>query len=76
MTMTADEAKPCSYCHTDLDGYAEYLPREGEGRFHIWKYPPSYGGWVINFSGKYNTRAKISINFCPMCGRELTEDTW
>lgn len=76
MTMTADEVRPCPYCHTDLDGYVDHLPREGQGQCYIWKYPPSEGGWTLNFYGKYKTRAKISINFCPKCGRELKEDTW
>jgi hypothetical protein len=48
------------------------LPREGNGNAFI-----SWGvfdGWVLEFSGKYHIKAKVKINFCPMCGRKLKED--
>ena len=67
--------KVCTYCHTDRDGYTQGLPREGIGRAFIWHHPPIHGGWILHFSGKYRTEAKIKINFCPMCGRELKEQS-
>ena len=63
----------CPYCHTDRDGYAQGLPREGIGRAFIWHHHPLHGGWILHFSGKYRTEAKIKINFCPMCGRKLKD---
>jgi hypothetical protein len=45
------------------------LPREGVGNAYI--HCSHFDGWAINFSGKYHTKAKIKINFCPMCGRNL-----
>ena len=59
----------CPYCHTDRDGYVQMLPREGIGNVCVTWSP--FGGWILDFSGKYHTRAKIKIKFCPMCGREL-----
>lgn len=61
----------CGYCHEDSDGYVRMLPREGVGNAYI--HCSHFDGWAINFSGKYHTKAKIKINFCPMCGRELRE---
>lgn len=60
------------YCHEDSDGYVLMLPREGIGNAYIHR--SKFDGCTINFSGKYNTKAKIKINFCPMCGRKLRED--
>lgn len=59
----------CLYCHEDFDGYIQMLPKEGVGNAYI--HCSHFGGWAINFSGKYHTKAKIKINFCPMCGRKL-----
>jgi DNA-directed RNA polymerase subunit RPC12/RpoP len=64
------QRKHCPYCHTDCDGYAQFLPRAGIGNAHIW-HESFDGRWILHFSGKYRTEAKININFCPMCGREL-----
>lgn len=64
----------CPYCHTDRDGFVQNLPREGKGKVCIWHHAPIHGGWVIRFSGKYYTDAKVKINFCPICGRELKEN--
>ena len=65
--------KLCPYCHADRDGYVQLLPREGIGNASIQWHHPAFGGWMLHFSGKYRTEAKIRINFCPMCGRELKE---
>lgn len=65
--------KICPYCHTDRDGYVSELPREGVGRAVIQWHHPAFGGWTLHFYGSHHTKAKIKINFCPMCGRELKE---
>ena len=66
------ETKLCAYCHEDRDGYFQMLPREGNGNAFInWGV---FDHWVLEFSGKYQVKAKIKINFCPMCGRKLKED--
>ena len=67
----ATELKPCPYCHPDCDGYMQGLPREGTGRAFIYWHHPAFGGWTLHFSGKHRVEAKIKINYCPMCGREL-----
>jgi hypothetical protein len=68
-----NELKPCPFCTEDFDGYVRMLPREGIGNAYI--HCSAFDGGSLNFSGKYNTKAKIRINFCPMCGRKLvTED--
>ena len=65
------ENEICPYCHEDRDGCFPMLPREGIGNVFIdWGV---FDGWILNFSGKYHTKAKIKINFCPMCGRKLKE---
>ena len=62
----------CTYCHEDFDGYVQMLPREGAGNAYIHR--STFGGWTINFSGKYKSIAKIKICFCPMCGRKLRKE--
>ena len=64
----------CLYCHEDHDGWWAHIPRDGEGNFHIQKHHPIHGGWLLHFSGKYKVSARMKINYCPMCGRELKED--
>jgi hypothetical protein len=71
--MSKKVTESCPYCHTDRDGYTQGLPREGNGNAFIWHHPPIFGGWLLRFSGKYRTEAKVKINFCPMCGRKLKE---
>ncbi len=66
--------KNCPYCHTDRDGYVQQLPREGVDNASIHWHHPAFGGWMMHFSGNNRTYAKIKINFCPMCGRELKEN--
>jgi hypothetical protein len=61
----------CGYCHEDFDGYVLMLPREGTGNAYI--HCSTFDGYTLNFSGKYHTKAKIKIHFCPMCGRKLRE---
>lgn len=65
----------CPYCHTDRDGYTQLLPREGNGQVSLHWHHPAFGGWMLHFTGRNHTRMKIKINFCPMCGRKLKEDT-
>ena len=64
-----NELKPCPFCHEDCDGYVQMLPRKGIGNAYI--HCSHFDGWTLNFSGKYNTKASIKIDFCPMCGRGL-----
>lgn len=63
----------CEFCHTDRDGYVVNLPREGQGKAHVWHSPPIYGGWHIHVSLANRVQTRIKIKFCPMCGRELKE---
>lgn len=63
------ELKPCPFCHEDYDGYVQMLPRKGIGNAYI--HCSHFDGWTLNFSGKYNTKATVKINFCPMCGRNF-----
>lgn len=60
----------CGYCHTDNEGFVR-LPLEKHAHAYIWrssvgKYGIELraGGWV----------GRVEINFCPMCGRRLSND--
>ena len=66
--------KLCPYCHTDSDGYVQQLPREGFGNISLHWHHPAFGGWMLHFYGKHRAEAKVKINFCPMCGRNLKEE--
>lgn len=33
-----------------------------------------YGKWYINGSSRYESTEQMCINFCPVCGRELTSE--
>ncbi len=43
----------------------------GHQNFEVYLYDsPEYEGKIININGTF-TDIKISINYCPMCGRKL-----
>lgn len=64
------EKNECKYCeHLDIE-YCGSDIIEGDDytdRFHLWK----------DFKGRYHIECYADhsspINFCPMCGRKLTE---
>lgn len=70
--LRKDVLMMCEYCHSDRDGYSRLLPRIGKGNAHIQKGIDI--GWIIDVSGPNYTSLKISINYCPKCGRKLRND--
>lgn len=58
----------CDYCHTDVDG----LVRPIEKNDHAYIYKDMFGHWKLNIRVKGYVR-ECDINYCPMCGRRLSE---
>lgn len=56
----------CKYCHQDFEGYSTPLDKNA----HVYLAYPNI--LVIQFGGKIR---ECKINFCPMCGRKLKEET-
>ena len=62
------EQEYCAYCHTDSDGCVQ--PIDANGRAYIWK--DAFVGYELCFQ-VMRWRNTAKINYCPMCGRRLTE---
>ena len=71
--MNREANTVCPYCHTDIDGYTQGLPREGNGKAYIHYHHPIHGGWQLEVSQKNFAHMKVKINFCPICGRKLED---
>jgi hypothetical protein len=67
------ETELCPYCHTDRDGFSQYIPRVGTGNAFIYKHASIFGGWLLHIHWPRRAEMKIQIKFCPMCGRELKD---
>lgn len=69
MAIEALEQQPnkCEYCHEDSDGYIKPLEKNCHAYIEFGMH-----GWVIELKAK-GWRGKAPINFCPMCGRRLTD---
>ena len=58
----------CDYCHEDIDGYVKPL----EKNCHVYIRPYSINGAILRVNVRRWDKS-IKINFCPMCGRKLTD---
>ena len=67
--------KSCQYCHDpflDLSGKANYEIDEDEAYCGI--YDKGILGFGISSDfGFVSTDKEVNINYCPMCGRKLSE---
>ena len=59
----------CEYCHTDREGYIKPL----EKNCHAYLYCLA-DGWKLYVKLRGDKR-ECAINYCPMCGRKLKEDS-
>ena len=55
----------CEFCHEDADGFVRPLDKNAHAFF---KYPNKL---ALKFGKE---RRECVINYCPMCGRRLSED--
>lgn len=60
------QSNKCEYCHEDSDGYVKPLEKNCHTYIRFGMH-----GWAIELKAK-GWRGKAPINFCPMCGRRLT----
>lgn len=63
----------CEYCQGDSDGWISLLPKQGKCNGNAAVIDDFFGAFLkINLP--YKKELKYKIKFCPMCGRELSEE--
>lgn len=61
----------CEYCTGDKGGYVKELPKQNKGfNAYVWDY--GLNSPYLEVTGERN-KGIFSINFCPMCGKELKQ---
>ena len=70
----------CAYCTPDKEGYMTYLPTPKHCKNLTLQGGVGYREWYID-GGTMNTahgllNIHLDINYCPMCGRKLREDSY
>lgn len=63
----------CEHCKGDLEGYTSCF-RDVNGRSRHIYIPEGEANIVV--PGMYQHKVCVPIQFCPNCGRPLTEDAW